>query len=410
MEIDLQLDRRLFVPRFFPLLRDYSARFEIYMGSAGSAKSYFITQKLIVRALSQPIRMLVCRRYGTTLRHSCFALFKEVLSRWRLMQYVSIRETDFAIRFPNGSEIIFTGLDDEAKLLSLNDISTIFVEEAFEVSRDMFDQLNLRMRGSAAQQQIIAAFNPISRAHWLYDFCVTDPPENLRFIHSTYRDNPFLPGEYVAALEELRRRNPQKARVFCDGEWGAPGEGLVFANWRRADFDPMAIAAAGMERRAGMDVGFVDPTAIVDALYDRAGGRIYVFNEFYRSGCQLDAIAAALAEMGLRRTKVFCDSADARAIAFFRGKGFGCVPCVKGADSVRARILFLQNHEIVVHPSCENVLRELGNFSWRKDRNGAFTEDTTHEFSHALDALGYAFSDVYTQRRLKTLDKAVLGL
>jgi len=52
---------------------------------------------------------------------------------------VKIRETDFNIRFPNGSEIIFMGLDEETKLLSLNNIGTIFIEEVFEVSRDIVE-------------------------------------------------------------------------------------------------------------------------------------------------------------------------------------------------------------------------------------------------------------------------------
>ena len=40
------------------------------------------------------------------------------------------------------------GLDEETKLLSLNDIGTIFIEEVFEVSKDIVEQLNLRMRST----------------------------------------------------------------------------------------------------------------------------------------------------------------------------------------------------------------------------------------------------------------------
>jgi phage terminase large subunit len=65
---------------------------------------------------------------------------------------VRIRESDFNIRFVNGSEIIFLGLDDETKLLSLNNIGTIFIEEAYEVPQNMVEQLNLRMRGNVANQ------------------------------------------------------------------------------------------------------------------------------------------------------------------------------------------------------------------------------------------------------------------
>ena len=125
--------------------------------------------------------MLVCRRYGTTIRNTCFALFKEVLTKWKLIPFVKIRETDFNIKFPNGSEIIFMGLDEETKLLSLTNIGTIFIEEVYEVPKSIVEQLNLRMRGTNQNQQIIMAFNPISKNHWLYDFCEVNPPQSFYF-------------------------------------------------------------------------------------------------------------------------------------------------------------------------------------------------------------------------------------
>lgn len=166
--IRLNLDESVFSPKFYPYLLDYSHRWEVYMGSAGSSKSYFITQKLLVRAMKEPIRILVCRRYGTTIRQTCFSLFKEILNYWQLNRpdFVKINESDYRITFlHNQSEIIFMGLDDEGKLLSLNNISCIFVEEATEVSRDIVEQLNLRMRGNNDNQQLILAFNPISATH-----------------------------------------------------------------------------------------------------------------------------------------------------------------------------------------------------------------------------------------------------
>jgi len=284
-----------------------------------------------VRACREKINILACRRYGTTIRNSVFSLFKEILGKWQLLPYVKIRETDFEITFPNGSRVIFLGLDDENKLLSINNISCIFIEEAFEVPKETVDQLNLRMRGSAANQQIIMAWNPISKSSWLYDFCEVNPPENLLYIHSTYLDNPHLPKEYVDALEELKVRNPRKAEVYCYGRWGVDAEGLVLTNWKEEMFNPMEIAARhGIERRCGLDIGWTDPTAIVDTLYDKENHIIYVYNQFYRSGQTLDKIAAAMETMNLKKVKVACDAADPRAISFFREKGFNTYPCVKG--------------------------------------------------------------------------------
>lgn len=101
------------------------------MGSAGSSKSYSITQKIIIRCCREAgIRVLVCRRYGVTLRQSVFELFKDVLRKWEILQYVRCNESDMRITFPNDSQIIFTGLDSEEKLLSMANISTVFIEEA----------------------------------------------------------------------------------------------------------------------------------------------------------------------------------------------------------------------------------------------------------------------------------------
>jgi phage terminase large subunit len=48
------------------------------MGGAGSGKSIFIQQKLIIRALTDPgIRILICRKTAESLRESTFAAIKQ---------------------------------------------------------------------------------------------------------------------------------------------------------------------------------------------------------------------------------------------------------------------------------------------------------------------------------------------
>lgn len=410
-QINLNLKKELFVPKFYPYLFDYSHRWEVYMGSAGSAKSYFITQKLIIRACREKVRILVCRRTGTTIRNTCFSLFKEIIAKWKLTSYVRIRETDFNIRFPNGSEIIFIGVDEETKLLSLNNIGVIFIEEAFEVPQNIVEQLNLRLRGSTQNQQIIMAFNPISKNHWLFKFCELNPPTSFVFIHSTYKDNPFLNKEYVDELEELYIRNPAKARIFCDGEWGVDEEGLVLKRWKAEEFDPYELASQGLEHRVGMDLGWIDKSAIVDTLYDREKKIIYVFNEFYKSGCQLSELVQAIDDMHLKKSKIFVDAAEPRSIQYFKQKNINAVPCAKGKDSVKAGLMFLQDHMIIVHPKCKNFIMELSNFSYIRSKiTGEWTEDTTHQYSHAIDACRYGYSDIYTNTKLRTLHKDILGL
>lgn len=410
-QIQLNLKKSMFVPKFYTLLTDYSHRWEFWVGSAGSGKSYTIAQKIIIRCTKEPIRVVVCRRYGTTLRNTCFSLLKEILDKWKLTPYVKIRETDMNIKFPNGAEIILLGLDEETKLLSLNNVSCIWVEEAYEVPKAIVEQLNIRMRGQAANQQLLLSWNPISRNSWLYNFTVEEPPANSLYIHSTYKDNPFLNAEYIAALDEMEVRNPSKYRVYGRGEWGVDSEGLVITNWKAEEFDAMELAASGYEHRAGCDLGWIDPSAVVDTLYDRNNKTIYVFNEFYKSGCQLEDLANAIKDMDLTRTKIYVDAAEPRTIQYFRQQGINATACAKGKDSVKTGYQFLQDHLIIVHPKCQKLITELENFSYIKSKQtGEWTEDTTHEWSHAIDALRYGYADIYTQTRLKTISKSQLGL
>ena len=402
-QINLKLSKNIFVPKFYPYLLDYSKRWEVYRGSAGSSKSYFITQKLIVRACREPIKILVCRRYGSTIRNTCFSLFKDILAKWQLTAHVKIRETDFNIKFPNGSEIIFIGLDEETKLLSLNGIGCIFIEEAFEVPKNIVEQLNLRMRSNVEGQQIIMAFNPISKHHWLYDFCEVNPPASFRYSHSTYKDNPFLPPEYVEELEELYIRNPQKARVFCDGEFGIDADGLVFQNWKVEDFNHAAIEGQLM---VGLDFGFVnDISALVGSLLVESEKRIYVFKEYGATNKTNADLVNIISALGFNKSVIIADSAEPKSIAEIKAGGIQKIkPCTKGQDSIIHGIQKLQNYEIVIHPSCQGIITEFENYTWQKDKNSdIYINKPIDDFNHYIDALRYSLQCVGT--KLKTLDK-----
>ena len=410
--MQLNIHARTFSAKFLPLLNDYSHRWEIYKGSAGSGKSHFITQKIIIKALREKRRVMICRRYGTTMRNSVFKLFKDVIESFKITHLTRIKESDMSITLPNGSEIIFVGLDNEEKLLSIAGITDIFIEEVYEVPKEIVDQLNLRMRGKAPNQQIYMAFNPISAKHWLYDFCEgSTRPESSIYSQSTFRDNPFLPDEYVKALEDMYRTNPNKARVFCDGNWGADVEGLVYKNHVISNFDINELIKQGLEVRVGIDWGFVDPTTVVVSLFDKPKKEIYIIGEFYKRGATLEEIKDGIIQLGISKQKMYCDGAEPDKVDYLRRNGFNAVSAKKGAGSVKAGISFLQDMKIICHESCVNVAAELENYVYLKDKKtGQYIEDSyDHDFSHTMDALRYSYSDLYSAARL-TSAKLMLGI
>ena len=307
-----------------------------------------------------------------------------------------------SIEFPNGSKIIMIGLDTEEKLLSLTNISTVWVEEAFEVEKPKIEQLNLRMRGTARNQQIIMSFNPISKQSWLYEFC-NNPPESFIFHHSTYKDNPFLSAEYVAALDEMAVRNPQKYRIYGEGQWGVDAEGLVFQNWKVEHFNHEEIQGALM---VGLDFGFIhDISAIVGALMCEEQGRIYIFKEYGATGKTNKDLADVITDMGFSKSVIIADCAEPKSIAEIKSAGINKIKaCSKGKDSVIHGIQKLQNYQIIIHPSCVGVIEEFENYTYEKDKyTGAYINKPIDAYNHYIDALRYSLQCVGT--KLKTLDK-----
>ena len=412
--INLKLGKKLFNDVYLPHLFEYTKRYEVYYGGAGSGKSVFIGQKLLTKACKYVRKVLVIRKYGTTLKDSVFQLIIDQLKKWDLYQFCTVNLSTYTITLPNGSMFLFKGLDDSEKIKSITDITDIWVEEATEITEDDFTQLDLRLRALAGELQLLVSFNPVSKANWVYKKWF-DPKtivdlETTMILKTTYKDNRFLPTSYIKALEEKMHSNPIYYKVYALGEF-AVAEGLVITNWEKKDFNAYELAEL-LEHRAGMDLGFTDPSAVIDSLYDRPNKTIYVFNEFYKRGCQLSELAEAIVDMSLKKSKIMVDSAEPRSREYFRSKGINATPCVKGADSVKAGLMFLQDHKIVVHPSCKNFIMELENFSYIKSKKtGEWTDDTTHEFSHAIDALRYAYSDIYAApRQAKTISKNALGL
>jgi phage terminase large subunit len=316
---------------------------------------------------------------------------------------VKIRETDFNIKFPNGSEIIFLGLDEETKLLSLDGVGCIFIEEVFEVPKNIVEQLNIRLRGETANKQILMAFNPISKHHWLYDFCEVNPPASSIYTCSTYKDNPFLDAENVAILEEMKIRNPQKYRVYGEGEWGVDADGLVFQNWKVEDFDNSQIEGALM---CGLDFGFVnDISAFVASLLVEDEKKIYIFKEWGATNKTNADLVNIITALGFNKSVIIADSAEQKSIAEIKAAGVQKIkPASKGKDSIIHGIQKLQNYEIIIHPSCIGIITEFENYTWQKDKNtDIYINKPIDDFNHYIDALRYSLQCVGT--RLKTLDK-----
>lgn len=408
--INLNIHKSAFNDVYLPHLTDYKNRYEVYYGGAGSGKSVFICQKLIVKACMSKRKILVIRKYATTLKDSVFQLFLDTLSKWQLLPYCDVNHSTYRIKLPNGSLILFKGLDDSEKIKSITDITDIWAEECTELSGDNeFDQLDLRLRANVPNLQFIASFNPVSKVNWVFKRWFEDGKErpNTMILHTTYKHNKFLPQAYVDALEETQRTNHVYYKIYALGEF-ATLDKLVFTNWKVEEFDHAKVQG---DLLVGLDFGFVnDTSALVASILDEQNKKIYVFKEWGDKGKTNQELAEIIKSLGFSKSIIIADAAEQKSIEEIKRCGIGRIrACKKGPDSIIHGIQRLQNYEIILHPSCEEIKTEFENYSWQKDKStGLYRNKPTDMFNHYIDALRYSLQCVGS--KMKVLNKTLLGL
>ena len=229
----VETSNKTFIPLYFD-----DHRHLVLKGGAGSGKSVFAARKVVERCSSEAGHRFLCvRKVGKTLRESSFRLICATLENFYPIGTARIYQSDMKIKFANGSEIIFVGLDNVEKLKSIYEITDIWIEEASEITEKDFNQLDIRMRGASSYyRQIIITFNPVSITHWLKRrfFDIFDNPEAaelcklIRVHESTYKDNRWLSEEDRRTLENFAVTDEYYYQVYCLGIWGVSGK-TVFA-------------------------------------------------------------------------------------------------------------------------------------------------------------------------------------
>ena len=410
----INIHTNIFNPVYLPYLEDYSTRFLVFYGGAGSGKSHFIAQRLVYKALKDTRKILVLRKVNRTTKASTFQLLLDTLNQFGIINYCVINRTDFSITLPNGSQFLCMGLDDPEKIKSITGLTDAWLEEATEFSLDDFSQVNLRVRDPKAEnQEIILSLNPVSKANWCYLHFFAENPEldefrkTVRIVHTTYKDNPHLPEAYVQALLMMKATNEVYYKIYALGEFGSLDK-LIYNNWQKMDFDPDTIKG---QLLCGLDFGYTnDPTAFTASILVENERRIYIFKEWGGTGYLNDAIADQIKEMGFAKSIICADSAEQKSIDEIKRLGISRIkPCVKGKGSVLQGIQKLQQYELIVHPSCENVIEELENYAWKKDKQtNEYINEPAEGFDHYMDSLRYSLQCLDVRTQLTTMKKDLL--
>jgi phage terminase large subunit len=368
-----------------PLLNDQSRYLLIY-GGAGSGKSVFAAQKLILRSLLEKNhKILLARKVARTVRQSQYSLIKALIYSSGLEKYYSFKDGDLNIRNNlTGSEFIISGLDDVEKLKSIFGISSMWIEEATELDKRDFTQLDLRLRGKLRNyKQIIMTYNPVNAHHWLNTTCL----KNSVKMKTTFLDNKYIDDEYKNVLLDLKNQDEEFYNIYALGEWGV---------LKNIIYKPFEIIGTYPEKYDdviyGLDFGYNNKTALVKVgIKDN---EYYTEELIYKSKLTNSELIVMMKNLNINGTAyIYCDCAEPNRIAELKKCGFNVFPADK---SVKDGIDFLKSCKIYSLPENEGINKEVLSYSYKQDKDGNLIDEPIKFEDHCMDAIRYA---IYTYNK-----------
>jgi phage terminase large subunit len=368
-------------------------------GSTRSTKTYSIIQYIVMMCLQSKIIARSFRSDQTVCRKTLVPDFLSILANnFPELGLDGWNKTEACYTFSNGSKYFFDGCDP-AKLHGMKqDIAHL--NEVMEIEFASWNQIKIRTSGLK-----IFDYNPSLTHHWLFNTVMKRSEGKFNYIHSTYKDNPFLEDEQVAEIEawEPTKENINQGtndkwlwEVYGLGKRGRR-KGTIYTRWEITEQWPERMACNRWGY--GLDFGFsIDPTALIECCLFQ--DELYVRERIYETGLvatisesnpNFPSIERSMKELKVDKyAKIIADRARPDSIADLAGVGYNVIPYHQSTNAINPGIQRLQRFSIKVHIGSQNLQRELENYTWKIDpKTEEVTDIPIDKFNHALDAIRY---------------------
>ncbi|HVJ72050.1 MAG TPA: PBSX family phage terminase large subunit [Sphingomicrobium sp.] len=394
------------IPEVFrPLLRP--ARYKGLYGGRGSAKSHTFAELLLARTLERPGTRWVCvREFQTTLEESVKRLLEDKIEEYQVGRYFRVMMNH--IETPGAGRIIFQGMNNHTSesIKSLEGFDGAWFEEAQVCSERSLELLRPTIRKEypdGTHSEIWFSWNPRfpkdpvdnlfrGNAPRSPELPPWQPVDDAIIIGSSYKENPHFPKVLLKEVKRDQARDPEKYAHVWLGGYERKSEARVFKNWEVLKVKDWPELRHDEVFYYGGDWGYsVDPTVLIRCF--ARGKVLYVDYEAYQVGCEIDHIPALFDKVpGCREWPVVADSARPETIAYLQRHGFPRLEAaIKGKDSVKEGVIFLQGYDIKVHPRCEKTIEELTMYSYKTDPQTDIVMPVLEDKkNHVIDSLRYA--------------------
>lgn len=352
-------------------------RYIIHEGGTRSGKTHSILTTLFHIVNSRPSLASIVSETFPHLRKGAIRDYKRILESQKMWDEDKWNKTESTHTLTNSKILEFFSADNSDKVHG-PERDYLFINEAQNISNEIARHLFVRTR-----KTIFIDFNP-SREFWAHTELRNDP--KTLWIHSTYKDNPFLTPQQV---EEIERNKNNKSwwSIYGEGKI-AESESQIYNGWQMIDEIPHE---ARLERY-GLDFGYSIDSTVIIAIYYYNGG--YILDEIaYQKGLSNKAIADIL----INRERALCiaDGAEPKSIDEISAYGVSISGAVKGPGSVLQGIQYVQQQKISITKRSTKTIKAYRNYLWKTDRDGNITnepDDSIHEWSNSMDALRYGFN------------------
>ena len=139
-----------------------------------------------------------------------------------------------------------------------------------------------------------------------------------------------------------------------------------------------------------MDFGYTNDPSTLIALYKYNNS--YIFDEvIYQKGL-LNSQISNLLKTHQAKEIIYADSAEPKSIAELSSYGHLIMPVKKGKDSIVYGINLINQNEIYITNRSHNLIKELQNYIWLKNKEGETLNKPIDAFNHCIDAMRYAIT------------------
>ena len=199
------------------------AKYRLYIGGWRAGKTYAGCQEAYKHSILYPNNCgVIFRKDFAQLRDTTMKTFFDIVPREDIVKH---NKEEHRVILRNGSEIYFKYLKEGVKLGSL-DLGWFFVDEAEEITGEIFTYLQGRLSKNNTARVGWLVSNPPNTDHWLYRRFEEEKDENFVTVHAaTYENSEHLSEDYIKSLEKLPESWRKK---YLEGQYGFTPDGTPF--------------------------------------------------------------------------------------------------------------------------------------------------------------------------------------